>query len=364
MELCLQKFMREHDNWEELLTSDPYNLKIARDEGYMLFKYNQITSDFNLPEVQEARGIIFRESDKKCVCHPFNKFGNYGESYCPEIDWSTASVQEKVDGSLMKVWYDDGWHVSTNGNIDAGKAMAGVDSDDKTFLDLFKDALHMSFNSFTIGLTKNYCYLFELVSPITRVVIEYSETKLYFLGVRDMNTHQEYLPDSFNSLRSNFDIPKRYNLHSLAEVKAAANALPWDEEGYVVCDRNFNRVKIKSPEYVMAHHGRLNGRVSYTRLLKIILANETDEFLIYASDYTDKVKMLEEQMKLFKDSIKATIAKLEPEKFTDKMDYVSEVKKFPGYEQKFLFSYQRVDDLFSRLRPDQWKKILIARGVI
>lgn len=96
--LELRDFIFSHENWEELLTTDPYNLKISRDGDYIMFKYNQLSSDFTIPLVREARGIIFRESDWECVSHAFNKFGNWGENYCPNIDWSTASVQEKVDG--------------------------------------------------------------------------------------------------------------------------------------------------------------------------------------------------------------------------------------------------------------------------
>ena len=78
--LNLEKFIKEHPNWEELLTTDPYNLKVSRDDGYIMFKYNQLCSDFSLSEVKEARGIIFREADWKCVCHPFDKFMNAGEA--------------------------------------------------------------------------------------------------------------------------------------------------------------------------------------------------------------------------------------------------------------------------------------------
>ena len=97
----LLDYIKSHSDWEELLSRDPYNLKISRDDGYIMFKYDQIASDFSYEEVREARGIIFYEQTWDCVCHPFNKFGNYGESYCPNIDWNTASVQEKVDGSLI-----------------------------------------------------------------------------------------------------------------------------------------------------------------------------------------------------------------------------------------------------------------------
>ena len=40
--LKIINFIREHDNWRELLADAPYNLKISEDDGYVLFKYNQI----------------------------------------------------------------------------------------------------------------------------------------------------------------------------------------------------------------------------------------------------------------------------------------------------------------------------------
>ena len=116
-------FCHMHDNWEELLTQEPYFLKIKEDGPYVIFNYDQIRSDFNNPIVREARGIIFRKGEwNNPVCWAFNKFFNVQESFADEIDWSTAFVTEKVDGSLIKVWWDGDWKVSTNGCIDAWKA--------------------------------------------------------------------------------------------------------------------------------------------------------------------------------------------------------------------------------------------------
>lgn len=373
--LALLKFINEHkENWEELLTKDPYNLKVNRDGNYIIFKYNQLCSDFNLPEVQEARGIIFRESDWRCVCHPFNKFGNYGESYCPEIDWSTASVQEKVDGSLMKVWFDETWHISTNGTIDAFKApLECANKEITSYGDLFLYCLgsmrlaydtKFADNNFWQMLDEHFCYMFEMVSPYNRVVIEYTESKLYYLGLRSMISDKEHSVEELNYFKDIFPSPKRYSLHTLKEVQEAANALPWNEEGYVVCDANFNRVKIKSPEYVLAHHGRTNGNISTTRLLEIILNNEVDEFLIYANEYTDKINNLIAEMELFKTQVKLEIVNLSPANYTSRKEYAEVVKKYPSYMQYFLFKYENVEKEFKEIKISGWKKILSGRGVI
>lgn len=364
----LLDFIKSHENWEELLTKDPYNIKISRDEGYIMFKYNQLSSDFTNSRVRECRGIIFREADWKCVCHPFDKFGNYGESYCPEINWNNCSVQEKIDGSLMKVWYDDAWHISTNGLIDAFKAPLecadkNLDSYGKLFLYcLTKMGIneHKLFSS----LDRHFCYMFEMISPYNRVVIDYKEHKLYYLGCRSMVSDKEHAPFELNIFKDEFPSPKIYNLHTLKEVQEAAKALPWDEEGYVVCDNNFNRVKIKSPEYVLAHKSRTNGNVSVLRLIDLILTNETTEFLIYASDYTEKINMLENGINNFKNKVRNAIAEIDPEKYESRKNFAEKVKTYPSYLQGFIFRYDSLEDTFARLVPSQWKKILETEGVL
>lgn len=329
-----------HGNWEELLTSDPYNLKISRDEGYIMFKYNQVLSDFSIPLVREARGIIFRESDWECVCHAFNKFFNEGEKNVADIDWRTASIQEKVDGSLIKFWYDKDWHVSTNGTIDAFKAKLN-DAKYPNFWQLASAAVHQVFedeyNFFDI-LDPKCTYMFELVSPYNRVVVPYKEIKLYFLGMRDMEDGKEYDPKE-SDVSFYFNVPERYPLHSLDDVQKAANELPWDQEGYVVCDANFNRVKIKSPQYVMAHYARNNGVVNTERLVQIILDGEQEEFLTYASDYADELQEVEEAMhKIASDSVdKMKILFGASYEFNNRGDYARDVMKCPKYMQDFMF---------------------------
>src|SRR5689334_401284 len=118
--LKLQEFINLHENWEELLSQKPYALSIKRDAGYVLFAYNMIESDFSNSIVQEARGVIFDELTMIPVCIPFFKFFNVQEGHAADIDWSTATVTEKLDGSIIKLWNDAGaWHISTNGTIDA-----------------------------------------------------------------------------------------------------------------------------------------------------------------------------------------------------------------------------------------------------
>ena len=298
-------FCHMNDNWAELLTQEPYNLKISEDGPYVMFKYNQLSSDFNIPMVRESRGIIFRKDDfSHPVCWPFNKFGNYGESYVPEINWETAFVSEKIDGSLIKVWWDGSWKISTNGTIDAFKAELN-DIKMSDFGTYFIEALGNYYNSFGafIGtLDSDLTYMFELVGPYNRVVIPYEEPELYFLGARNKYTGEEFNCSPLSAgalLMGRFKLPAQYSLSSLSDCLKAAELKSWDDEGFVVCDAQFNRVKIKSPAYVMAHYARNNNVINRKHLIEVILAGEAEEFLCYASDYEEELEKLQGLMNAF-----------------------------------------------------------------
>lgn len=338
--LELIDFILSYDNWEELLTAEPYYLKISRDKEYIMFKYNQLFSDFNIPLVREARGIIFRESDWECVCHPFNKFGNYGEPYCPEINWTTASIQQKIDGSLIKFWYDNGWHISTNGLINAFNAELN-NVKYQNFGQLVLDAISRVFrdeHEFFNMLDPKCTYMFELVSPYNRVVIPYKAVKLYFLGMRDMDDGEEIDPNE-SDISFFFQVPKRYALSTIEDVQNAANALPWDQEGYVVCDTNFNRIKIKSPSYVKAHYARNNNIITADHLVQVVLDGEQKEFLIYASEYANELYDIENAMHVIAEKSVEQMKILfgVSYEFANRREYANEILKYPTYMRDFLF---------------------------
>lgn len=309
----LGEFCATHANWEQILTEEPYSLKIKKEDGFVIFNYNQLASDFNNDLVREARGIIFRDGEWECpVCHAFDKFGNYGESYVPDMDWKSVKVSEKIDGSIMKLWWYDGiWHLSTNANINAENAEIG-DVRRDNFDQIFWEAVipylirHYgpapAFTDWYKQLDHEYTYIFELVSPYTRVVIPYEETAVYFLGARNNVSNYQWGCDERSATTLHcemFPRPKLYPMQTLEQVQEAAIALPWSKEGYVCYDKNFNRCKIKSPRYVCAHFARNNNVITRKHLIDIILKGEMNEFLIYAADYADQMKWTKQIMNEF-----------------------------------------------------------------
>lgn len=373
--LKLKEFIQNNTNWEEILSNFPYNLIIKRDFPYIMFKYNQLSSDFTIDLVREARGVIFREDTWKCVCHSFDKFGNYGESYCPEIDWSTASVQEKVDGSLIKFWYDDlSWHISTNGTIDAYKATIGdsYDVGDNSYGKLVLTAIvnaGLTVNTLFENLNKDNTYMFELVSPQTRVVVPYTNTELYFLGYRSKANDREYSPHEENCdevvefIKKYFKVPKIYSLYTLEQVEAAAKILTWNEEGYVICDTDFNRVKIKSPEYVKVHHlATLKGLITTERLIDLVIKNEQDEFLAYFPEYKVRVMHIYYIRLCVYGNCIADLRDIENNYHPKTRKEFAEIvnTRYPTYERPYLFagSANLAKKLFKEMTVPKYSKLI------
>ena len=279
--LKILEFIYRNDNWEELLTQDPYNLKVRRDDDFILFSYNQISSNFYLEIVCEARGIIFHEPTWTPVCVPFYKFFNHGEKYAAYIDWESASVQEKIDGSIIKLWnYSGQWHVSTNNSIDANKAQLPFeDGNVRTFFDLFYMASVGVLNP--SSLNPHYTYMFELCSPINRVVVPHQETGIFHIGTRDNRTLEEF------DLDIGIKKPRRHTLRTIHDIVETVSELPYDEEGYVVVDKNWNRIKVKSPAYVAAHRLRGEYIVTEKRVFEMLRVGEQSEFLAVFPEYNE-----------------------------------------------------------------------------
>ena len=301
----LIKFIHENSDWEDKLSAEPFCLTIKKKNNLAIFTYSQIDSDFYNPIVRECRGVIIDMNTLQPVCVPFYKFGNYGEEYVPEIDWTTARVQEKMDGSLIKLWYYNGeWRVSTNGMIDARDVDVSGACPYKTFYGLFKvaseDVLDYSV------LDKDYTYMFELTSQFNRIVVPHDTPRITHIGTRNNKTLME------TDVDIGVEKPKSYNLKSIGECVEAASKLPFSDEGYVVVDGNWNRVKVKSPAYVVAHHLKNNGVITKRRVVDMIRLGEEDEFLNYYPEFSEVFCEIGSAINAFINTMNFEIERIKP----------------------------------------------------
>lgn len=322
--IYIEDYMNSHSNWREEFAAAPYFITVKEEHPYILLQYSQLESDFSNPMVQQARGSIFRWSEDNeewvCVCRPFRKFHNIQEEYAAPIDWTTAHISEKVDGSLMKLWCDCGnWHLSTNGCIDAFKADARDSG--LSFGEVFLRAAGIrSLDALVSHLNPYYTYLFELTSPETRVVIEY-EDGVYFLAARYTDRDYE-VAVPLSDFPLTIKQPRSYAFSTPEEAIEAAAALPQTEEGYVVCDAYEHRVKIKSPAYLAAHRAWNNGNVSVRTLIEAVKDETIDDLLVLAPHYKKEVNHIKFFFDCYCDALR--FAQLRWEGWIEEHPYASE----------------------------------------
>ena len=296
----------------EILTKEPYFLSVKQHPDYpelYQFTYNMIDSPKGDPLVNQCRGLILNSQDNwNVIAYPFNRFFNEGEFHADPIDWNSARVQEKVDGTLIIMyWYDGEWQIATRGSPNASGPVGdfpwiedGV-SVPLTFSRLFWNSCEYWLQGLSITgkFNPEYTYFWELTSPYNRIVCDYTKTEMVaalfnelvdvtgyandgsritLIGKRNNNTQEEENVDfERNDVRY---VVKEFPLTDLEEVIQAASKLnPLKMEGYVVVDKDFHRIKIKSPQYLILHH--LRDGNPRKRLMEIIQAGESDEMLSY-----------------------------------------------------------------------------------
>jgi len=365
--LKIQEFIFAHENWRELLSAAPYNLKITEDDGFVIFKYNQIDSDFNEEICKEARGLILDSTDNfKAVRMAFKKFFNLGESHAAKIDWNTATAGEKLDGSLMSVWYARGeWHLSTNGTIDAFKAPLNGVGPYKNFGELFTSVMPLDFfegEHFGKNWADlNLCFTFELVSPYNKVVIDYPETKVYLLSMREMDTLHEISGDvvrTFGKING-LNLPQEYKLSNEKEFCELVESMPDGHEGIVVRDMYNERVKIKTKRYFELHRMVNNGVITIERIVELIKANDYEELLAYYPEMTEKFTKIMYQIQSADAYIKRVKAEVNTcKKFqANRKDFAEFAKQQKIPALYFAALDGKIDNFVEKLTTNQFIKM-------
>lgn len=268
---------------------------IVKDYSHkILLKYNQIDSPMEFDEVQEARGLILEKDTWKVMSYGFKKFFNSAEGNASKIDWSTARILEKCDGTFITLYYDwviKQWCASTTGTANGdGEVNNKMGT---TFSDLFFETF-TSHETFLRNADKNLVYMFELMTPYNIVVTPHPTSKITLLSVRNLTTLKEM---SFEWLiefsnKNELNLVKSYDLNkgNYGALIKTFDGMPFTDEGYVVVDVNHNRTKVKNPAYVAVHH--LKGKVAEHNIMTIVKTNEVDEFSATFPDRKEEINKL------------------------------------------------------------------------
>lgn len=258
---------------------EDYGIKVAQNEAYpdlYCLNYDQISSPKLEPIVQECRSLVLRkhaDGGYSVDSRSFDRFFNYGEIEGVDHDITKLVAHEKVDGSLVGVWYSEGygWLYRTRSMVMPENMP--INGHNVSWGELIESTIEYP----SLVLEKNCTYIFEVVSTWNRVVTRYNDKAAYLLAIRE-NSTGEYL--NMDVLPRHWKRPKQYKFDSIEHCMESAKHLPNLEEGYVLYTHEGKPVvKVKNPAYVAAHHLRGEGTPTPKRIMDLVIANETDEYL-------------------------------------------------------------------------------------
>lgn len=181
-----------------------------------------------------ARGLIL-DTEMNIVARPFGKFFNLEEHTESEIPNLPFDVYEKMDGSLgILYWLNDKPFIATRGSFNSEQSQHA------------NEILYSKYPHTFDNIDKSSTYLFEIIYPQNRIVVDYGLIDdLVLLTIINNETGEERIEDI------GFPIVKKFDgINDLKERKALEQD---NKEGFVVRFKNGFRVKMKFAEYVRLH---------------------------------------------------------------------------------------------------------------
>lgn len=299
-------------------------------------KYNQIDSPMDNPVVQTCRGLIWDDKAKVVLARAFDKFFNHGEGHAATIDWSTARVQEKLDGSLMILYwnpykvrpnirYMGDWDVASSGTPDASGTL--ISNGETTFAQKFWGLLNKWNPQWRNDFNRDETYIFEMCTLDNRIVIAHPNERVVLIGNRIRDIHGEWNEFNVQELFGNlWHCAQEFPLQSLEDIEQTFKVMdPMLQEGYVIVDGNFNRVKVKHPGYVAIHHVITN--LTDKAILEVVRAGEISEVINQFPEYAGKFQKTKTALELLQNKI---LTRWEETKgIQDRKEFALQVKDEP-----------------------------------
>lgn len=244
----------------------------------------------------QCRGLIIDWETNEILANPFPKFFNYEEHLLTgkPLPNGIPTIYEKMDGWLgILYWLNDRPYVATRGSFESIGA--------KWATKWFRD------NIYWASIDRNFTHLFEIISPETKIVVNYDFQGLVHIATRhtlsgieqfDTNRLPKLLTGANMQTAKTLVITKNDQYHNLDMLKSFEKP---NEEGFVLVWPTGFRLKIKFNEYIRLHKilTNISQKVIWEYLkdsqnLDVLLDRVPDEFYQWVKKY---VTILETEFK-------------------------------------------------------------------
>lgn len=295
--LSINKFINDSKNLDyESFKKKLIDKNLLIKESDNLFLINYDSSKEKDEITNSCRSIILDKNN-----YTIKMLGLLGkisyEEFINKVSWNDLVIEESIDGTLINLYYDNEWKISTKKTINGDCYW----NTKKTFKELFMEIINKIEFNFNI-LNKSFCYSFVLCHPESRNIIKYNEPKIFHILSRNLINMREIDED--------IGIPKpaiiklnQYNIsgcNNYTDLLEKLNNLENDTEGYMLYskDRKY-RTKLISTSFQKKKNIKGNYYDINLKLLEIRNDyNKLKEFLDIFPEYIDILSKLE--IKIYK----------------------------------------------------------------
>lgn len=272
---------------------DECGIKAKSDGNHIILDYDMLNVNWDQPYGYVCRGLVLSAKNYEVLCFGLPKFFNFNEGRAESIDWDSAFIYEKLDGTMVNRWWSpplNKFVYTTRRQLPQDISGNSVLTSNHTWEHLIEKAVR------DLPLekqSKDETWTIEVVSPINKVVVTYKETEAKVIAVRNNKTLNER---DLSFLDSSF-VAKRYSFNSIDDCVDFANESSGKIlEGFVVSDKDFNRVKIKGKGYLSLHHLKSSAGSSLKALISVVKNNEVSELVSAFPEYSNALSQIKKEV--------------------------------------------------------------------
>ena len=271
---------------EEMVAKGYINVEKHPSEDIYIYNYSKTCSLEGMwnEATLQCRGVIV-DKDYNILARPFAKFFNYEEIEDKSvIPGGAAIAYEKIDGSLgITYWIDNVPYIATRGSFVSEQA---IHANSILHSDKYKGLWDF------MRTNRGFTFLFEIVYPENRIVVDYGDMDDIILLAIINNEHPENEID-IEFYKNYFNTAKCYGVfENWLNIR---NEISGDNrEGFVLRFENGFRLKMKYEDYFRLH--RLRAYLTKKHIFEFVETGRLEELDEMVAQFDEEIKMLVENI--------------------------------------------------------------------
>ena len=265
----------------------PYHMNVKGNDERCIIISDNYRTPLNNIFVEMVDGCVIDPKNMKVICyfpHMKRRELQYQEDVKTDDirDWDKTTVEELIDGTVIRLYYDNEWKIATLRTMDAKNAYW---LSEKSFKDLFLECCSLDFEK----LNKSHIYGFIICHPNNKIVTHYKDVAL----VHIMTINKD---NDFKTIEVDLGVikPKKLIFNNFEQMIQSCMKLQFYFPGYLLTDENGSNTKYIAPHYT--HVKNLKGNLPNIEIRYLEMRNSSEfvnEFLIYFPEYTQIVQSIE-----------------------------------------------------------------------